>query len=286
MPIPRGATSYCPPIIPLRADEYRGRAIRHTFRPRGTRDWLLIQTVGGSGLYRGADGTEFRSKPGDVTVHRPHTLHDYQFAPDCGRWDLVWAHFLPRADWMAWLDWPEILPGLLRLNLHDPALRRRVATRMREVIAHYFSPALRAQEFGLNALEEVLLWCDTANPHRKERPRDARIEKALELLSFGMTEPFSERRIAGAVGLSSSRFRHLFRDQVGDSARNFHEQLRLRRARDLLAMSGWTVAEVADELGFASPFYFTLRFKKHTGQSPRAFRQAMAAPPRATPPRR
>jgi AraC family transcriptional regulator of arabinose operon len=171
---------------------------------------------------------------------------------------------------------------------------------MREVIAHYYSPAPRGQDFGLNALEEVLLWCDSVNPRRTERPRDPRIEKALELLTFALPEPFSEKRVAQAVGLSPSRFRHLFREQVGDSARHFQEQLRLRRARDLLALSNWTVAQVADDLGFASPFYFTLRFKKHIGESPRAFRRRMtenrdrpakgegsssATPPPATPPR-
>jgi AraC-like DNA-binding protein len=40
----------------------------------------------------------------------------------------------------------------------------------------------------------------------------------------------------------------------------------------LLTLSRQTIAEIADELGFANPFYFTLRFKKQTGQSPRAFR--------------
>jgi AraC-like DNA-binding protein len=46
----------------------------------------------------------------------------------------------------------------------------------------------------------------------------------------------------------------------------------LRRAGELLALSRQTIAEIADEVGFANPFYFTLRFKKHTGESPRAFR--------------
>jgi YesN/AraC family two-component response regulator len=33
------------------------------------------------------------------------------------------------------------------------------------------------------------------------------------------------------------------------------------------------VGEIAEALGFSNPFYFTLRFKKHTGESPREFRQ-------------
>ena len=38
-------------------------------------------------------------------------------------------------------------------------------------------------------------------------------------------------------------------------------------------MSSQTISEIALELGFQNPFYFTLRFKKQAGESPRAFRQ-------------
>jgi AraC family transcriptional regulator, arabinose operon regulatory protein len=88
-----------------------------------------------------------------------------------------------------------------------------------------------------------------------------------------MAEPFSEERLARAAGLSASRLRHLFRAQTGNSPRRFLEEQRLRRARDLLALSRQTIGEIAAELGFANPFYFTLRFKRQTGESPRAFRQ-------------
>ena len=74
------------------------------------------------------------------------------------------------------------------------------------------------------------------------------------------------------AGLSPSRLRHLFRSQTGCSPRNFLEEQRMRRARELLLLSRQTIAEIAYATGFDNPFYFTLRFKKHTGESPRDFR--------------
>ena len=273
MEVPSGATFYCPPVSPLAPGHYRGRAIRHTFRVHGTRDWLLIYTLAGSGLYRFAGGGAYRSRAGDVTLYRPGAFQDYQFSPETRQWDLLWTHFLARSDWLPWLNWPEIAPGLMILNPQEPALRRRIILRLRDMIRLNFSSQSRGQILGLNALEEVLLWCDSINPRQSSSQLDPRVAKAMDFLTTHLSEPFSEERLARAAGLSSSRLRHLFRKQAGDSPRHFQEQQRLRRAKDLLAMSRQTISEIALELGFANPFYFTLRFKKHAGVSPRAFRQ-------------
>jgi AraC family transcriptional regulator of arabinose operon len=275
MKISAKTTSYCPPVSPLTSGEYRGRKIRHTLRVNGTEDWLLIYTFGGSGHYRFADGGEYRSRAGEVTLYRPGTFQDYEFSLSAGKWDLLWAHFLPKPEWLPWLGWPEIAPGLEKLNLQEPALRRRVVQRLRDVNRLNAGSRPRGQLFGLNALEEVLLWCDSINPRRAASQPDPRIAKAMDLLVGELSGPFSEERLARLVGLSASRFRHLFREQVGNSARTFQELQRLRRARDLLAMSRQTIAEIALELGFNNPFYFSLRFKKFVGENPRAFRQRM-----------
>lgn len=46
---------------------------------------------------------------------------------------------------------------------------------------------------------------------------------------------------------------------------------RLKRAASLLASSGMTVAEIAYEVGFTSPFYFTKCYKEQFGESPTEF---------------
>lgn len=268
----RGVTSFQPPPRLLHGDCFRGATLRHTYRPEGTRDWLLIYTLGGSGLYRFAGG-EFRSRAHDITLFRPGAFQDYQIAPDAPKWDLLFAHFLPRPDWVPWMSWPEKAPGFMVLTVKEPATRRRITQGLRDTNRLNAGSQHRSQVFAQNAFEEVLLWCDAVNPNQATSQIDQRVRKAMDFLGEHASEPFSEDRLAHAAGLSSSRLRHLFRTQVGDSPRRFQEELRLRRARDLLAMSRQTIGEIARELGFENPFYFTLRFKKQTGESPRAFRQ-------------
>ena len=274
MKIPPGATSFCPPPRPLGPGSFRQSNLRHTFRPQGTRDWLLIYTVAGSGLYR-FPGGEYQSCPHDLTLYRPGVFQDYQISPQAGKWDIYFVHFLPRPDWLPWLNWPEKSPGLMMLVLQEPALRRRVILRWREMIQLAGGAQTRRQIFGLNVLEEILLWCDSVNPRQASSQLDPRVSKAIDFLSAHAAEPFSEERLAQAAALSPSRLRHLFRMQTGKSPRHFQEELRLRRAMDLLAMSRQTIDEIARELGFENPFYFTAQLRrKRTGESrPRAFRQ-------------
>ncbi len=271
MKIPRGATSYTAPASAISPGQLLGASLRHTFRARGAKDWLIIYTRAGSGLHR-FPGGEFATRRGDITLYRPGVFQDYQIAPEAGRWDVLFAHFLPREEWMDWVRWPELSPGFMRLALTDATLVRRVERSLEEMVQTSGSVSARRVAFARNCLEKVLLWCDTINPRQREARLDSRVRRAVEHLSAHLREPFSEEQLARVAGLSPSRLRHLFRAQVGDSPRHFLEGQRLRRAVELLALSQQTIAEIADEVGFENPFYFTLRFKKQNGESPRAFR--------------
>lgn len=66
------------------------------------------------------------------------------------------------------------------------------------------------------------------------------------------------RRCAGATAAQ------LIRDRV------------ILEAKRLLAHSGVQVAQVASQLGFEDPAYFSRCFKKHTGRTPMEFRQALS----------
>jgi AraC family transcriptional regulator of arabinose operon len=67
---------------------------------------------------------------------------------------------------------------------------------------------------------------------------------------------------AGKGSYALSRYSHLFREQVGATPRQYIEQQRPNSARQLLELTPMSVKETVYEVGFASPFYFTLRFNK------------------------
>lgn len=276
MKIPSDATSYCPPVVPLDVGAFRDRAIRHTVRPRGTEDWLLIYTLGGSGLFRFSGG-EHHSEAGEVVLFSPGVYQDYRYAPAAKGWQLLFAHFLPRTEWLSWFHWPELAPGMRLLSITDRLVARQVTLQLREATRWRHSSGPRAEELARNCFERALLCCDSVNPQPARREIDPRVGKAMDYLVTSPERPFSEQALARHAGLSASRLRHIFREETGYSPRDFLERERIRRAKDLLVLSRLSIGEIAGQLGFNNAFYFSARFRRSIGESPRAFRQRMMA---------
>jgi AraC family transcriptional regulator of arabinose operon len=87
-----------------------------------------------------------------------------------------------------------------------------------------------------------------------------------------LREKIAIEALAEVVGLSSSRLSYLFKRQNGITPQQYFEQQRLERARQLLELTDLPVKAIAADVGFDNPFYFTLRFKRHLGESPREYR--------------
>jgi AraC family transcriptional regulator of arabinose operon len=242
------------------------------WRPTGTDDWLLIYTLGGLGRF-GYSGGEIIARPGDLVLLRPGTFHDYGVESTLKKWDLLWVHFHPRPECIDWLSWPEEAPGLLRIRLASGPMRDGIVARFFE--AHHAATGAdrRRESVAMNALEDVLLRCDALNPVGEQARLDPRVREAMDCLCLRLKEKLSLQDAADAAGLSVSRLAHLFRQQTGVTPQQFLETQRLTRARQLLELTSLGIKEIASLTGFASPFYFPLRFKKQTGVSPRQWRQ-------------
>jgi len=243
------------------------------WRERGTQDWLLIYTAGGSGRF-GFKAGEVVTRVGEVVLLKPGTPHDYGVEPELESWELLWVHFRPRAQWLEWMGWPlvhEEAPGLMRLSLGEE-MRLRVHKRLLAMHALATGSHLRREALAMNALEEVLLLCDEVNPLQAQGRLDARVRSVMDFMCRRLGEPMRLDRLAGGVNLSVSRLGHLFREELGVSPQRFLEVQRLERAKQLLALTAESVKEISYKVGFSSPFYFSMRFKRYTGKSPKMWR--------------
>ncbi len=75
-------------------------------------------------------------------------------------------------------------------------------------------------------------------------------------------------RLARIAGMSSATFFRHFRAKFGTTPSRFANQVRIHRARQLLAGDRTTVTEVAFEVGFQSVAHFVRVFKQVTGETP------------------
>ena len=79
--------------------------------------------------------------------------------------------------------------------------------------------------------------------------------------------------LARVAGLSESRFKAAFKHAFGVSPAEYVTRERVERAKIRLQASDSSVTDIALELGFSTPQYFSYVFRRFTGSSPRAFRR-------------
>ncbi|MDD2710947.1 MAG: helix-turn-helix transcriptional regulator [Verrucomicrobiae bacterium] len=74
-------------------------------------------------------------------------------------------------------------------------------------------------------------------------------------------------------GLSRSQLAHLFKQQVGIGPIEFQNEQRIVLAGQMLRMSFLSVKQIASELGYKNPKYFSTCFRRMTGVSPKQYRK-------------
>ncbi|EIE3873389.1 helix-turn-helix domain-containing protein [Staphylococcus pseudintermedius] len=102
--------------------------------------------------------------------------------------------------------------------------------------------------------------------------KDQRIIQAIEYMTNNLSTPYKVVTIAKMVDLSESQFRVLFKNYTGKNPQTYIYEYKMNMAADLLLKSNLKINEIAFQLGYEDPNYFTRQFKQAYGLSPRAYR--------------
>lgn len=93
------------------------------------------------------------------------------------------------------------------------------------------------------------------------------IEEHLSQEDFGVND------IAQRLHVSAGYFSRLFKKQMGITCIEYLTQKRIERARKLLERTEMKHQAIAQAVGYASVYYFSLQFKKQTGETPGQYRK-------------
>ncbi|MBZ5670299.1 MAG: helix-turn-helix transcriptional regulator [Acidobacteriia bacterium] len=103
---------------------------------------------------------------------------------------------------------------------------------------------------------------------------DPRILRTLAAIEGDCAQCLRVSRLAAQVGLSRSRFEHLFKEQTGETLKSRLRLIRLTKAQSLLADYSLRIKEVASECGYSSSACFAHDFKKAFHVSPSQYRRS------------
>ncbi|OMF36708.1 hypothetical protein BK133_08665 [Paenibacillus sp. FSL H8-0548] len=80
--------------------------------------------------------------------------------------------------------------------------------------------------------------------------------------------------LAGQFHMNKHHLIHLFKSAYRITPIQYHRQMRMERARNLLEFTQLTIQEIADSLGYPSIHAFSRAFKNKEGRSPSSYRAA------------
>jgi len=112
---------------------------------------------------------------------------------------------------------------------------------------------------------------------KKKGFNDSATEAAIERSKFFIRENLESKidfkELAASLNLSYSYFRTMFKQHAGISPGQYHLQLRLIRAKELLLTTKMPVKQIAFETGFDSAYYFSRMFKEKIKATPTEIRE-------------
>ena len=152
-------------------------------------------------------------------------------------------------------------------------------TRTLEHLSAEFMSGAPGSELTVNKLTEVLLvQLLRIDFGRSDRGgiiaalRDKRIATALTQIHDEPGSDWTIERAAEAASMSRSGFARVFKQLLETSFFNYLTRLRMRNARELLATTNMSVADVGEQVGYQSELSFVKAFKKQHEITPRAWR--------------
>lgn len=241
-----------------------------TARPRPT-DYLLIWALGGRGFAE-VEGQRFDVGAGDLLVMLPRRPQWYG-AVRADPWEILWMHVAGRT--------AAAMVRALR-TFGGPCLRLGRDDRLRERFTELVVHSGRTTEEGpgepvwpdTEALALLGLMWQRLDALSRVPPRPSPLDAVAvaRYIHDHLAQTLTLDELADAVHLSPAHFARLFRAHFGVSPMRYVNQKRIDVACALLAETNMKLWQIAQQAGFADPFYFSRLFHRTTGVPPSTYR--------------
>ncbi len=128
------------------------------------------------------------------------------------------------------------------------------------------------EQFGIiikEAVSKVLDYRDKKIINKYE----SIISKARTYIDSNYSDPnLSLNTISKIVNVSPSHFSTIFSQETGETFIEYLTKVRMKKAMELLRSTTMKSSEIAYNIGYSDPHYFSYLFKKTTGFTPKEFR--------------
>lgn len=249
----------------------KGHPRTHQFtwnKGRILNDYYLVFISKGRGLFESDDVPQTEISEGYCFFLFPGSWHRYKPQMEYG-WEEFWVGFNGY--------YPQ---SLMQANFFDDR-HPCIHVGLDQHILSEFTKIIDTLQEGGPGHHQLISGCTLqllslvyrASIPKEEGQEDLQyISKAKFLLQEALDADVKMTQLADKLAVSYSKFRKDFKQVTGMPPHQYHLNLRLNHARELLMSSSLTISEIAFQMGFDTVFYFSKLFKKKFKLSPQHFR--------------
>lgn len=246
----------------------------HSFGPASRNHYVFHYVISGTGTLM-ADDTNgvtqtYQVKSGQGFMLFPHQINTYIADKDLP-WEYTWLEF----DGLRVREAIE----LAGMSLDKPIYHAASKDLRTEMMNEMLYIAQHGQESPFHLIGHLYLFFDyftrssaTIRLNQGGRIRDFYIKEALSFIEQNFQNEISVEDIASFCGLNRSYFGKIFRDTIGKSPQEFLMSYRMVKAAELLKLTGLSIADIGNAVGYPNQLHFSRAFKNIYGLSPRNWR--------------
>lgn len=233
----------------------------------------IIYIVEGTGEFS-IGGKNYVLHQGDVAIYNPGVPHEERSSSE-----------VPFKVFYCGLDNLHIegVPyGMLLPPYVDPVIScekyaYRVESYLSEMLQECDSQVLGYETLSNNLLMSLITLIyrivDVKHQFQELKGKNEISLRTKEFIDKNYTQSITLKDIADTLYVSQHYLSHRFKKDLGDSPVNYLINRRIEEAKRLLVDSDTPVHEIAARVGYSNDKYFSMLFKKVTGQTPSAFRE-------------
>ena len=256
------------PLIPSDVGYFPKATNHYVERPAGSPQTIFILCVSGQGWLKIA-GRHFDVLPGQLAVVSPNEAHCYGSGPK-GAWTIYWCHAAGRAagHFAAELRRRDFLPVFDVAGYLD-------LVPLFEQITDVLGRGYRMAHLQLAAMTLAHLLAQVVDSARS--PLTSRRHQDMEAVIAYMRQRrharIAVRELARLSNLSVSHFMALFKQTTGYAPLDYFIRLKMSRAAELLDTTTRPLKQIAGDVGFNDPLYFSRVFRRVYHVAPSEYRR-------------
>lgn len=127
------------------------------------------------------------------------------------------------------------------------------------------------QAHHIDELEMLLI--DTLKKEKQQLAYSENVSQVIQIIKDSYQEELTLKSVANQLYLNAMYLGQLFKKEVKMSFSQYLNQFRIEKAKQLLVVPKYNINEISLMIGFNNTTYFSKKFKKIVGMTPKEFRE-------------